>query len=240
MSEQRFEARKKALRQRLEANPEDREALFDLGQTCMDDHDPTEALRWFREAWRLDFDNSRIANAMGDASFDLELYDDAATWYRQAATLDPRFAEAWLNLANALMELGRWEEAEGVLRRTIDLEAGFDEAFLYLGICQLRQNRPLEAKRTLLEALAREPEEFQTYVALSDCCLRLGDLEGAIKACEDALGYVVEMEELDILLESLRLAGLSPERAEAMRRQAENSPRRARSGGKGRARRVGG
>ena len=160
---------------------------------------------------------------MGDACSNLELYEEAKTWYRKATALNPRYSEAWLNMATILMELGNWTDAERALRKTIELDPNLDEAFLYLANCQLRQNQPTEAKKTLHEALIREPGEFQTYVALSDCCLRLGDLEGAIKACEDALEHVIEMEELDILIESLRGAGLSQKRVDAFRKKAADA-----------------
>lgn len=88
MSDPRFAKRKRMLRQRIEGAPDDWEALFDLGQTCMDDHDPTEALRWFREAIRLSPNQPRVANALADASFDLAMYEDAITWYRQATKLN--------------------------------------------------------------------------------------------------------------------------------------------------------
>jgi len=79
MSVQRFEMHKIELRERLEADPHDKEALFELGQAFMDEHDPAEALTWFREATQLDPDNACVANSMGDACSNLELYEEAKT-----------------------------------------------------------------------------------------------------------------------------------------------------------------
>jgi tetratricopeptide (TPR) repeat protein len=199
--------------------PEDTHKIYDMGQKLMDARCPVEAGKWFREALRLDPEHSQAANGLGDSCFDLGEHEEAATWYRRAVAIRRAFPEAWLNLAIVLMEQNRWEEAAKALQETIALEPEFDEAYLYLAQCQLHQNRPADAKPLLQEAIAREPAEFQSYLALSDCCLRLGDLEGAIAACEAALDHMIGLEELHLLIESLKLAGLSPDRADRLQRR---------------------
>ncbi|MBF0502889.1 MAG: tetratricopeptide repeat protein [Candidatus Riflebacteria bacterium] len=204
-----------------EQNPQDSKAWLDLGNYYYNRRSSIEAICAFRKAYDLDLKSFIVANDLGDCHFDLGLFEDALIWYRKAVSIKPRFPEAWLNLGNVLMELGRWEAAEQALEKACDLNPDADEAFLYRGLCLLRLNRPVEAKELLEKSIELEAGEFQSYISLCDCFLRLGDLPGAIAACKKAMPFSRNLGEMEFLLESMLLAGVTPVEAESHRQQAQ-------------------
>jgi uncharacterized protein (TIGR02996 family) len=114
---------------------------------------------------------------------------DAEAAYRtglEQAEAEERIAATSV-LANFLIARDRGDEAEAVLKEGIG--AGTDDPRLVYLLARLyhTQGRTAEADQMILEATRANPQDPGPFLLLSSYRERIGDLEGALEAAEDAL-----------------------------------------------------
>lgn len=105
---------------------------------------------------------------------------------RRAVELKSDEAQYWLSLIGFYQTLGRSEDAEQEYARA--LEVNPDEPRLrvaYSNFLQAR-DRSDEARAQIQEAIERAPESTSGYVALAEFHRRENDMEGSLKALEQA------------------------------------------------------
>ena len=116
----------RALRQALEAGPNDATATLGLGHLALIRHDFRRALELGRAARRLAPDSSRPYGVIGDALIELGRYDEAFTAFDRMVSLKPSLA-SYARIAYARELTGDRSGAISAMRLALDAAAGAPE-----------------------------------------------------------------------------------------------------------------
>ena len=111
--------RHKDLRKQLVADPNNAQALFELGRISMSKHEVGPAIGFFCQAVGADGKSSLYYSALGQALHLGGRHVEANCAFRQALALDSNCAEAYNGLGLALRATGDLELAVGSLRAAI-------------------------------------------------------------------------------------------------------------------------
>jgi len=135
-------------------NPNDGDALNNLGQLLARTGQPAEAIPYFDKAvqlypsvWAYRFNLAHAHGQLGN-------WSQAVEDYRRARSLFPEDYVTHFNLANALHKLGDEEAAVSELRKGAQLAPAEPSFHLSLGISLERLNRPEDAVKSYEEYLS--------------------------------------------------------------------------------------
>jgi len=110
-----------AYRRAIDLNPQDTDAMINLGNTMNKQERPNAALSWYGRALAFDSENLLALNNIGKTWHDLGELQQAKIWYEKALSRNPNYAEARFNRALALLTEGDyihgWMEYEWRFRR---------------------------------------------------------------------------------------------------------------------------
>lgn len=122
-----LDAAVEAYSEALEANPEDKLALYNLALVQQSQGNNLEAERNYRRTLEVDpeytpamFNLAILRSAEGE-------HEEAAELYEQVVELEDDNAGAYLNLGFALQELGRAEEAAEAFDTAVELDPAMEE-----------------------------------------------------------------------------------------------------------------
>jgi tetratricopeptide (TPR) repeat protein/mono/diheme cytochrome c family protein len=118
-SDRRLEFQEAVMRHRLEKNPDDATAFFNLGALAMARLNVSGAVAMLENAVRLDPTNPQAHNMLGASLARVGRIPEAIEELRIALKERPDFVNARLNLANALMRAGKVEEAVDDYRQVL-------------------------------------------------------------------------------------------------------------------------
>jgi len=152
-----FEAALKHYQDAVTKNPNDAEALSNLGQVLVRLGKPEEALPFFDRAIALNGDRWAYVFNRARALSLLERWKDSVDGYRRAQQLFPNDYVTTFNLALTLHKAGNDEEAVAEYQKAIALspeDGGFRRA---LGISLEKLNRPADAAAAYTEYLKLTP-----------------------------------------------------------------------------------
>ena len=148
-------------RKAIDANPNDADALNDLGQVLARTGDPAGAIQYFERAielypkvWSYRFNLAHAYGQMGD-------WARAVTEYRSADALFPEDYVTQFNLAMALHKQGLDDQAVAGYQKAIALAPGEPSFLLSLGVSYEKLNRPndaVESYRRYLELVPEAPD----------------------------------------------------------------------------------
>ena len=191
-----IDARIQSLIENIEANPDDVEALWMLGQTYLATGRFIEATRVLRDALAIDGDNPQYLAAFAEAltlSNENMVLPAARTAFEQVLTQlpsDPR-ARFYLGLSDA--QQGNYQSALDrwlALYRETPVDAPWREA-LEGGIVEMARNLGKDPSEflpetdlqtdiaALRERLAQDPKDFEGWLLMARAEAALGDLEAA-------------------------------------------------------------
>jgi tetratricopeptide (TPR) repeat protein len=154
----------------VDTDPQNAEALNNLGQTLVRSGRPREAIPYFDRAveiaggvWAHHFNRAR-------AYAQLEEWSPAIAGYREAAGLFPDDYVTQFNLAKALQASGDLEQAVSAFARAIELAPGQSDFHLSHGLALEAAGRPADAatayRRYLeLENAAPEADKIKARIA---------------------------------------------------------------------------
>ena len=103
-------------------NPDDADALNNLGVMSSQYGKQEEAAKDFGKVLEKDPGNATALNNMGNLSFKSEKYQDAKDYYFKASKSDPYDANIWLNAARASLKLGKKDDVKAFVDRAIQLD----------------------------------------------------------------------------------------------------------------------
>jgi cytochrome c-type biogenesis protein CcmH/NrfG len=109
------------LQQRIDANPQDAEALIQLGNTFYDMQNNSEAIRYYQRALEIEPDNTDVRVDMGVCYFREKEYDSAITEMLEAVRINPRHATAWFNLGIVANQAGKKADAITYWKKFLEL-----------------------------------------------------------------------------------------------------------------------
>ena len=112
------------MRHRLENDPANAPAHFNLGVLLLGRKDTASAIGHLRDALRLEPEQPMALNDLGAALESQGKLEDALEQFRHALRIEPDYTSARFNLANGLAAQGKLDEAAANFRQVISAEAG--------------------------------------------------------------------------------------------------------------------
>jgi Flp pilus assembly protein TadD len=107
------------MRHRLEKNPSDFAALFNLGALRLAQQDPDHAIRFLTQAVQFEPNHPVALNTLGAALLFEGKGAEALPYFRRSLEADPHYVNARYNLANTLADLGNFGEAIAEFKRVL-------------------------------------------------------------------------------------------------------------------------
>ena len=220
-----------AYRRVLALEPDNAEALNNLGNVLRTLKRPAEAVFLLRKALAARPEHPAILSNLGLALGDLRQFTEAAECHRRAVAIDPKLAPGHNNLGLALKELGLPAEAEESYRRALALNPDFAEALNNLGNVLRARGRLEESIAAFERAVALKPSYADAYNNLGNALSDLGRLDDAEMAYRRSIALapdgievhanlarsLVELGRLDEAATSLsRAAALDSSRADIL------------------------
>ncbi len=144
------------------------------------------AVATFREALRLEPDNVRAHNNLGQALWRLGQREPAMASYRRALELEPRYAVGWTNLGNAFFEQGLYEEALAHYSSAIKHGQGLAAPHCNAGNALAKLGRRLEALAEYDRSLSLGAEA-EAHFGRGNMLRELGRLPEALASYESAV-----------------------------------------------------
>jgi len=175
------------LREEIDSQPENAEALFLLAQVRQQRGDLDQALELMREVERLEPFNPNIFHARGVLHINRKESEEAGRAFQQALEIDPnhtpsRVAQAFIELAE-----GRFEAARHATEQVLAEEPENAQALTYQGTALLEMGHPEQAIEVLKEALRVQPEALTAQAQLGRAFLSAGHAAFAVQSFENAL-----------------------------------------------------
>jgi tetratricopeptide (TPR) repeat protein len=118
----------------LRENPENVEALYQMGNVYFDMGDFTEALQHYQRAIERDANHLPARANLAGVLQEMGEFDDAIAQYRTVVEKSPNDARAHSNLGNALYVSGKVTEAVDEFRKALKLDPENPHAHYNLGV----------------------------------------------------------------------------------------------------------
>jgi len=154
----RLEQARTMYRQVLLTQPEDPDALHQLGVIAVQTGDPQGGIELIRQSLQIKPDQAEFHSSLGNALRELKKPEEALESYERALELDPRHAAALNNRGSALLDLGRPAEALESYERSLALRPNHAGTLFNHGNVLLQLGRPADAVRSYEQAVRLRPD----------------------------------------------------------------------------------
>lgn len=161
--------------------------------------DFASSVKAYEAALRLLPDHAEVANDLGRLAFRLGMASQSEKLFRHFLVRFPGHPEGANNLACALRTQGKLAEAVDVLRPALMERQDIPMLWNTMGTVIAEQGDFATAQVFFQEALRLDPEFPKGRYNLGNCLLALGDAEGALAACEEAMSRVTARDELQMM-----------------------------------------
>lgn len=118
--------------------------------------------------------------ALGNALFDLNIYNEAAAAYQRCLQLDEKYAKAYTNLGLALRRMGQPQVAVGLYEKALALTPDDVETWKNLWAVATQLGDGARAEQALKRLVQLEPKNPEILAAQADCYRQNGQFEAAI------------------------------------------------------------
>jgi tetratricopeptide (TPR) repeat protein len=154
----RYPEAEEEYRKALALDPDNLEALTNLGTLVSDLGRSEESLALYDRALHVRPDDPAVLNNRGNALRSLGRVAEAEQAIRRALVLDPEYANAYSNLAAVLVDTGRAAEAIPIFRRALEIDPELAAGYSNLGNAYFAVGDVENALATYERALEIEPE----------------------------------------------------------------------------------
>ncbi len=217
------------LRAGLKLQPNSPQLHYDLGLALKDADDAGEAVPELEKAETLDATAPEPPYLLGVLYLQAGRYPEASRALQTSLRLDSENGDAWATLGSVYNKLDQLPAAVDALHEAIKQLPSQPDPHLTLAAVLTRQNLATEAAAerkqaaTLMRAnMNRQRAEVATNAGRS--LLKKGDLAGAVRQFQDALGYDAQYTEAHLALaEAYQAQGRSAEAA-SERQKAASEP----------------
>jgi len=182
-----FEKAESLYKKILRVQPDNIDALHNLGILCFQRRDYDSAIRHINRVIQHMPNNALAYNNIGLALEGKGQRDEAIVFYRKAIHLDPTLPNAYYNLANILKDKGDIDLAIANYQKALQLDPGFAYAYNNLGIAYKLKGDIDEAIKHFKKTLSINPLLANTHYNLAWGVLQKGQLDEAIKCYRKAL-----------------------------------------------------
>ena len=171
----------RTLRQAMEIDPRNTDALYLLGVLFQEQGDIDQAAQSFQTVVELDAENKEAWTMLGNL-YDIQGNELALQCFENAISIDPTYSPAWHSKAFYLQNHNRIDEAIEIYLKIHEMDPQYAEAYLNAGILYLEKGE--------LDLAEREFEllrELQPNFALG--AYYLGVVEERRGNLQEALGF---------------------------------------------------
>lgn len=175
LCQQRFDEAIACYEKSLQQQPEQPDALMNLGVAHAESNRWDEALKWYDAALKLRPGFAAAHFNRGNALRQLGRYAEALTAYEDALRSSPNFAEAWNNRGLTLMRLGRAVEASLSYRQALQFRPKYLEAMNNLGLASQQLGYVEDAIDMYTEVILAQPDFVRAHVNRAQAWLLKGD-----------------------------------------------------------------
>jgi tetratricopeptide (TPR) repeat protein len=155
-----------ALREAVQARPDNADAHYYLGLSLMKLAKPAEAADAFREVVARDADRAEGHYWLGLSLLQSEKEEEAAEAFRKAADLKADYAEPRCGLGLALLKQGKPADAADAFREALKLKADDEEANDGLGMALLKLDKYDDAADAFRAALKVNADDAEAHCGL--------------------------------------------------------------------------
>lgn len=166
-SSQMPEKAAEAARKMIELNPNDPDALFNLGFMLVQMQKYEEAIEILDRVIELNPSMEYAHLNKGFSFYSLKRYSKAIEAYTATVELFPENADAWMFLGMSHMQLKAWGRAVDPLKKAIDLRPESGNAYYNLAICYLNLKDNYSARDVYNNLQSIDPglaEKLQKYI----------------------------------------------------------------------------
>lgn len=156
-----------AARKMIELNPNDPDALFNLGFMLVQMKKYEEAIEVLDRVIELTPEMEYAHLNKGFSLYSLKRYNDAIKAYSNTVELFPENADAWMFLGMSYMQLKGWSKAVDPLKKAIDLRPDNGNAYYNLAICYLNLKDNYSAREIYNQLQSVDPslaQRLQKYI----------------------------------------------------------------------------
>lgn len=170
----------------LKNEPNNLEALANLGKALYDQGNFKEAIIYFKQALEIAPQDTWILFHAALSYSNISDLDQAITHYKKFLAIEPENTNVLYNLA--LMYSGKkdFSEAEDVYRKLLEIKSTDLSAWLNLGNVLDFQNKSEEAIKAYREAVVRDPTYIKAYYNLGLLLEKIGENTEAEKTFREA------------------------------------------------------
>jgi Tfp pilus assembly protein PilF len=179
---------------RLENDPANAAAHFNLGALLLSRKEATSAIGHLRSALQLDPRQPMALNDLGAALLSEGQLEDALEQFQHALRIQPDYTSARFNVGNALAAQGKLDEAAASFRQVIDAEPDDAAArqqliaiLIQTGSTAAAEGRLSAAAASYRELVTLQPADADLRNNFGIILARSGDLPGAAAQFEAAL-----------------------------------------------------
>ncbi len=173
-------------REVLSLNPQDVDALFNLGTLYSEIERYPEALEMLSQALKLNHFQAEISIELGMLFEKMGELQQAIQTYRTAIQTDPTSLPAYECLGQCLVQSGELAQAEMIYRQEIAANPNDVSGYVGLGNVLNQQGKPDEAIPVFQAALSLKPANPDALEGLGTACEAKNDLEQASLFLADA------------------------------------------------------
>lgn len=174
-------------RHKIERDPGDYMAHFNLGAALEAMGKPAEAISEYRSALRLRPDDAIARNSLGGVLQSLGNVQEAIREYRLVLATRPDYLDAEYNLGSALLAVGQAEAAAGHFEQVLKAKPDDVDAHSNLGRAFALEGRMSEAAAEFESALRLDPRNADAHYALGRVMAGQRDFARAVGEFQTAL-----------------------------------------------------
>jgi tetratricopeptide (TPR) repeat protein len=189
---------RRLLEDALRLNPQNTEALTNMGTLLHNEGDPAKAIASWRKAVDQGLsdleralkgrpDAAAILCDMADSIVQKEQASQAIPFYEAALRFDPESLKANYNLASLLVANGRAREAVPLARKVVDRNPNIANAHNVLGVALRESGMKRQAVEQLSEAIRIDPDQAEVHFNLAQTYSELGETKDAIEEFKEVL-----------------------------------------------------
>lgn len=175
------------LRQTLDLDPANSEALHALGVVALQMGHPAPAVELIGQAISLDGGNAEYHSNLGVALMLMGRKEEGLSSFRRTVALNPRHAMAHYNIGLSLLGEGDADGAAASLKKAKRRQPNHLDTLMNLGLALLRLGENREAVTNLRKAAALAPSNPVARTNLGNALKESGDLEEALSCYREAL-----------------------------------------------------
>lgn len=146
-----------------------------------------ELLGWCQQWTLAEPKNSDAWFSLGNAYYELKLFDDAIDAYNYAVRVDPLNFNAWFNLGVLYEKLKRYDDALEVYHKALRIDPRHPDALSRVGRVYLTIRRFDDAIKSSLSAVRVNPRKVLAWYCLGSAYLFLGRFEESVEALRQTL-----------------------------------------------------